>query len=129
MPEIVTPGEMAETLRISPKTLRAWMRAGRDAGHPLLSGHEHYGRWEFNRADADALIAEYRTGRRPAATGAQALAATARRPRNTPAAPTPPATRAAAPSATAAPAGDAPRLPAAFTRDGLTAVGFKGWLT
>jgi hypothetical protein len=44
MSEIVTPGELARELRISPKTLRAWLRAGRDARHPLLAGHQHNGR-------------------------------------------------------------------------------------
>src|SRR4051812_22429641 len=63
MPEIVTPGELARELGISPKTLRAWLRAGRDAGYPLLAGHEHYGRSEFTRKEARQLIAEYRRTR------------------------------------------------------------------
>jgi hypothetical protein len=36
------------------------LRGGRNGGHPLLSDHEHHGRWEFNRAEANDLIAEYR---------------------------------------------------------------------
>src|SRR4051794_40808341 len=113
--EIVTPGEMAKSLGVSPKTLRAWLRGRRDAGHPLLSTHEHYGRWEFTRAAADSLIVEYRTGRRAAAATAPTAPGAAHGPRDT-LAPTP-VTR------TEVPAGDAPPLPTEFTRGGLTAVG------
>lgn len=121
MAEIVTPGEMARVLQISAKTLRAWLRGGRDGGHPLLSGHEHYGRWEFARADADNLIAEYRRTHGHPPARATAPASQAVRPRSTPAA------RSATSSRSGA--GEAPLLPGAFTRAGLTAAGFEGWLT
>lgn len=121
MAEIVTPGEMARILDVSPKTLRAWLRDGCDGGHPLLSDHEHYGRWEFTRADADGLIAEYRRTHGPAAARPSAAPARAVRPRRAPAATGTELTRPVA--------ADAPPLPSAFTRPGLSAAGFEGWLT
>lgn len=121
MAEIVTPGEMARALQISPKTLRAWLRGGRDGGHPLLSGHEHHGRWAFTRADADNLIAEYRRTHGDPRAPATVTTSRAVRPSSTPAA------RSAKSSPSAV--GEAPPLPGAFTRPGLTAVGFEGWLT
>ncbi len=56
----ITPGEIAESLGVEPKTLRAWLRAERTAGHPLLDAHEHGAHYHFTRAEAAQLIAEYR---------------------------------------------------------------------
>jgi double-stranded uracil-DNA glycosylase len=57
---VVTAVELARRLRIAPKRLRDWLRAEARAGHPLLAGHVHYGRWEFNEEEAAQLEAEYR---------------------------------------------------------------------
>jgi hypothetical protein len=117
MAEIVTPVQMARVLQISAKTLRAWLRGGRDGGHPLLSGHEHDGRWEFTRADADNLIAEYRRTHGHGSPRSSGSTSRSVRPRRTPAA------------GHAVPASKAPLLPGAFTRPALTTAGFEGWLT
>src|SRR4051812_19970954 len=138
MPEILTPGELARELGISPKTLRAWLRAGRDAGYPLLAGHEHYGRWEFTRKEARPLIAEYRRtrgGTTPSTTTAPAATRDRRTSQQTAAAAQQPAPKAATRSARAAATATAgvstklPPLPESFTKAGLTAVGFEGWRT
>jgi TDG/mug DNA glycosylase family protein len=57
--EIVVPNEMARQLGVTPLRFRNWLRAQRAAGDPLLAGHVHGQRWEFSRADADRLMAEY----------------------------------------------------------------------
>ena len=139
MPEIVTPGELARELGISPKTLRAWLRAGRDAGYPLLAGHEHYGRWEFTRKEARQLMAEYRRtrggtspeGHDSASGHTRTTHVPADRSRGT-AKPAPKAaTRSARAAATAAAGASTklPPLPESFTKAGLTVVGFEGWRT
>lgn len=58
--EIVTPNEIAATLGVSGLKFRNWLRAERKAGHPPLGNHEHRGRWQFTRREADQLVAEYR---------------------------------------------------------------------
>lgn len=103
---------MARTLGVNPKTLRAWLRSGRGAGHPLLASHEHWSRWEFSRADADALIAEYRSGERPSKEPA---------PVKGPRAPGRSALDSASASITS--------LPASFNRADLTRAGFDGFVT
>ncbi len=60
MGEFVEPTEMARSLGVTPKRLRDWLRAGRDAEHPLLSSDLHGSRWVFSRVDADQLMAEFR---------------------------------------------------------------------
>lgn len=56
----VTPNEIAATLDVTGLTFRNWLRAEQAAGHPLLGGHEHNARWQFTRAEADQLAAQYR---------------------------------------------------------------------
>lgn len=107
----MTAPEMARTLAISPKTLRAWLRSERDAGHPLLASHEHRSRWEFTRADADALMAEYRTRPRPLVSVASTGPPKARYE---------PALLACATQ---------PSLPASFDLAGLTSASFDGFVT
>jgi len=58
----VSAPELARRLRVNPKTLRAWLRSLARVGHPLLSGHEHQGRWWFTEAEARQLAREYREG-------------------------------------------------------------------
>ncbi len=58
--EDVTPSEIAKSLDVSPKTLRAWLRSERAVGHPVLDGHEHGAHYRFTRVEAAQLIAEYR---------------------------------------------------------------------
>lgn len=57
--EIVVPNEMARQLGITGLQLRNWLRSQKSAGHPLLGGHQYRQRWEFSRADADRLMAEF----------------------------------------------------------------------
>lgn len=61
---LVTPGEMARELGISPKTLRAWLRSLKDSGDARLAGHRHNERWEFEAALARELVQTYRAGSR-----------------------------------------------------------------
>lgn len=63
MPEIVTANELAKELDVDARHLRRWLRAQRDAGHPMLGGHLTYARWEFSRPDADRLAADFRAAR------------------------------------------------------------------
>lgn len=56
-PAVVTPNDIARVLGISPKTLRAWLRANR------AEGHAHGSRWEFTPAEADVIVARYSTRR------------------------------------------------------------------
>lgn len=94
MQEIVVPSEMAKELRITGLRFRSWLRARAAEGHPLLAGHVQGSRWEFTRAEADRLMAEYTGDRMPALDarprgGGAAEAAGAQRPEGT----TPPGTR------------------------------------
>jgi hypothetical protein len=59
VPEIVTANEIAKDLGVDPKRLRRWLRAQKEAGHPLLGGHLTYAKWEFSRPDADRLAQEF----------------------------------------------------------------------
>ncbi|MDO8188316.1 hypothetical protein Q5424_10235 [Conexibacter sp. JD483] len=56
----VTAEQFAARLGISGKTFRAWLRAQRLAGNPLVTGHQHRGSWLFDAEDATALEAQYR---------------------------------------------------------------------
>lgn len=60
--ETVTAVDLAQELGRDPKAVRRQLRAWRDAGHPLLRGHQHLDRWVFSRQDADQLKAELRAG-------------------------------------------------------------------
>ena len=60
----VTPAEIAKSLKVNPKALRAWLRAERAARHPMLDAHEHGTHYHFTHAEAIELIAEYRGFRR-----------------------------------------------------------------
>ena len=59
MPEIVTAVELANELGVDPKKLRRWLRAAHENDHGLLAGHVQFARWEFSRADADRLAADF----------------------------------------------------------------------
>lgn len=59
---MVTAVELARRVRANPKSFRAWLRREARAGHPLLAGHVHQGRWEFSDADAEQLAREFRGG-------------------------------------------------------------------
>jgi hypothetical protein len=59
VPEIVTANEMAKDLGVDPRRVRRWLRAQKEAGHPLLGGHLTYARWEFSRVDANQLAQEF----------------------------------------------------------------------
>ena len=128
--EIITPDEMARTLGNSAKTLRGWMRKQAKAGHPRLASHDHYGRWEFSRADADRIIAEFR-GTRTATRFAppQTAASAPANPSRADSSPAPPAATTADGQSPAPARGDIPALPRTFTREDLTAIGFEGWMT
>jgi hypothetical protein len=56
--EVSTP-ELARRLGANPKTVRAWLRGPASLGNPLVAGHEHYGRWWFNEAEARRLAEQY----------------------------------------------------------------------
>jgi hypothetical protein len=58
----VSAPELARRVRVSPRTLRAWLRSLARAGHPLLCGHEDHGRWWFTEAEARQLAREYGEG-------------------------------------------------------------------
>ena len=70
MTELVVPNEMAMTLGVTGLTLRNWLRAQKQAGHPLLADHQHRGRWQFTRAEADQLMAAYRSAFKTASSSA-----------------------------------------------------------
>jgi predicted site-specific integrase-resolvase len=53
MIEVYTPNEIAHTLGISPKTLRAWLRNQARAGH---IDHIWNQRWFFTRDERDEII-------------------------------------------------------------------------
>lgn len=132
----VTANQIADQLGVSGRTFRAWLRGERAAGHPILASHAHGAHYRFTRAEADQLTAEHNAsaGRArapgqphqpesrvaPATTSAlpsrsPAVAATTERKPNA---------EAVAPSASPLPA-----LPASFTRAGLEAAGFTGWMS
>jgi len=56
---MVTASKMAAELEVDARKLRRWLRSQKETGHPLLSGHSTYARWEFSRAEADQLISEF----------------------------------------------------------------------
>jgi len=70
MTEPVVPNEMAQTLGVTGLTLRSWLRAQKQAGHPLLADHQHRARWQFTPAEAEQLIAEYRSASTPSGSSA-----------------------------------------------------------
>ncbi len=57
--EIVRPPEMARRLGVTGLQLRNWLRAQAAAGHPLLTGHVKWQRWEFSPEDAESLMREF----------------------------------------------------------------------
>lgn len=54
---------MARQLGITGLRFRNWLRVQKADGHSLLVGHQHGERWEFSRAEADLLIAQYRASK------------------------------------------------------------------
>lgn len=54
----VTAVELAKELSWDPKRLRRWLRYAANAGHPLLSAHEHRESWVFTGREADQLRVE-----------------------------------------------------------------------
>ena len=66
----VTPGEIAKSLGISPKSLRAWLRSEAGAGNPLVKAHLRYERWQFNGSDAQELAGQYRRSHQASFHGA-----------------------------------------------------------
>lgn len=65
---------MARRLGVTGLQLRNWLRAQAAAGHPLLSAHVKWQRWEFTPEDAETLMREFkeRTAR-PAARSRQTV--------------------------------------------------------
>lgn len=57
--EAVTPNEIARSLGVTGLQFRNWLRAQKDAGHPLVAVHEYRTRYRFTRAEADQLAAEF----------------------------------------------------------------------
>lgn len=55
----VSAPQLAGTLEVNPKRLRAWLRSNARAGHALLAGHEHYRRWWFTEVEARKLAREW----------------------------------------------------------------------
>lgn len=41
---------------------RNWLRAQKDAGHPIVAGHEYRSHYRFTRAEADQLATEFQSG-------------------------------------------------------------------
>jgi len=138
--EEVTPDEIAETLGITGKTFRAWLRSEKHAGHPILDGHEHGAHYHLSRSEAGQLGAEYRASKgrarapgQPYRPGNAASTASA----TAPAEQVAPVRRKAASSDSAKTTGPRapdrqralPRLPKSFTRTGLEDAGFVGWAT
>lgn len=50
---MITAEDIARELDVSAKTLRAWLRKN-------IPNHQHYERWQFSRAEADAIKVRYR---------------------------------------------------------------------
>jgi TDG/mug DNA glycosylase family protein len=50
---------MARRLGVTGLQLRNWLRGQAEAGHPLLASHQRHARWEFMRAEAEQLMAEF----------------------------------------------------------------------
>lgn len=107
----VTPNEIARSLGVTGRTFRGWLRAQAAAGHPLLARHTHGARWCFTRAEATQLAIEFRSADEPMRRRRSATVLTT----------------ATNPAPLDSLGHDAPSLPTAFTRDGLSAVGFAGW--
>jgi len=61
--EEVTPNEIARSLGVTGLQFRNWLRAQKDAGHPIVVGHEYRNR--FTRAEADQLATEFQSGTAP----------------------------------------------------------------
>jgi TDG/mug DNA glycosylase family protein len=59
VPEIVTPNEIARRLAVTGLRFRDWLREQKAAGHPLVASHEYRTRYQFSRAEADQLAAEF----------------------------------------------------------------------
>lgn len=57
--EIVTPNEIATRLGVTGLAFRNWLRQQKSDGHPLVASHEYRARYEFTRAEADQLAAEF----------------------------------------------------------------------
>jgi TDG/mug DNA glycosylase family protein len=60
--EEVTPNEIARSLGVTGLQFRNWLRAQKDAGHPIVAGHEYRSRYRFTRAEADQLATEFQSG-------------------------------------------------------------------
>ena len=66
--EEVTPNEIARSLGVTGLQFRNWLRAQKDAGHPIVAGHEYRSRYRFTRAEADQLASEFQSGEAPTTT-------------------------------------------------------------
>jgi acetyl-CoA acetyltransferase len=64
--EAVTPNEIAKWLGVNSLRFRRCLRAGHDAGHPLVAGHDYRARCRFTRAEADQFAVEFRSVAAPA---------------------------------------------------------------
>jgi len=60
--EEITPNEIARWLGVTGLQFRNWLRAQKDAGHPIVAGHEYRSRYRFTRAEADQLATEFQSG-------------------------------------------------------------------
>jgi hypothetical protein len=59
MPDLVTSGQLATELEVTPQRLGRWLRAQRNVGHPLLLGVSPRSPFRFTREQADQLAAEF----------------------------------------------------------------------
>jgi TDG/mug DNA glycosylase family protein len=67
---VVTPNEIAARLGVTGLTFRNWLREQKAAGHPLVASHEYRTHYQFTRAEADQLAAEFaEQALRPRASG------------------------------------------------------------
>ncbi|MEA2231600.1 MAG: hypothetical protein QOD83_1416 [Solirubrobacteraceae bacterium] len=60
--EEITPNEIARWLGVTGLQFRNWLRAQKDADHPIVAGHEYRSRYRFTRAEADQLATEFQSG-------------------------------------------------------------------
>ncbi len=52
--DIMTPEEVAKVLKVTPETIRKWLRKGELAGSETPAG------WRITQADIEAWLAKYR---------------------------------------------------------------------
>ena len=52
--DIMTPDEVAKVLKVTPETIRRWLRKGELAGSDTPAG------WRMTQADIDAWLAKHR---------------------------------------------------------------------